>query len=599
MGLLLIGTGGVFAFVFGDQPLDGTEIARLRAHLQQLLDGVRVSGSPHEFVTDTVRLVLVTAPHQRVRSDGRFLVVSEIDYPRAIAGPKRLSRGAADGLARAAAQRDRQLVSLSVEDRPETTGADALIGVDELVDQERERALREPLPSWMTFLDPAQRALVTKNYSGPARIAGPAGTGKTVVALHRMASRAHRTTGKLLFTTFVRNLPRCQERAFARLAPFAADRAQFMTLHAWAGQLLDSRNHHVTMNLTKADNAFNLAWSRVGSRGPLGAIEPDNRYWRAEIDRLIKGRGMGTEDFEEYASVVRRGRSGVLRRDARAAVWKLFREYEKIREEMNFLDANDLITAALRELQREPLDDRYDMVVVDEVQDMTVQGLRLVHAIPGDAPNALLLVGDGQQKIYAGGWRIADAGIRIVGRGELLKVNYRNCAEVMRLAASFEGRNLVDDLDGIPAVTLGRAQTALSGGDAVTWSGTDAEVEEAIHEQLQRIREKGIPLSATALITRTNHETIRFRNALRRWGIPFQDLQDYCGDDAEESVKIGTVFRAKGLDFRAVLHPYFTRSGPLEPATDSERDRAELSANQRFVAITRAREYAWLGIIGE
>ncbi|QIS17767.1 UvrD-helicase domain-containing protein [Nocardia terpenica] len=595
--VLLVGHGGVFGLVFADEAFGDAAVLQLRARLEQIFADVPVGGVRNVFVPETAELVLVAAPHNRIRADGRYLVVSEIDYENVLAGERRLSRNAVDRLARVVAQRDSQFVPVSVEGRDETEADVALLDVGDLVEQERARALRESLPSWMTFLDPAQRALVARNYNGPARIAGPAGTGKTVVALHRMAHRARRTTGKLLFTTFVRNLPPCQERAFARLAPFATDRARFMTLHAWAGELLSRRGRQATMDLTKADNAFNLAWSRVGSRGPLADIERDNRYWRAEIDRLIKGRGMGVDDFEEYAAVIRRGRHGVLRRPARLEVWKLFGEYEKIRGDVGFLDANDLIGAALQELRREPLDEPYDMVVVDEVQDMTVQGLRLVHAIAGDAPNALLLVGDGQQKIYAGGWRIADAGIRIVGRGELLKVNYRNCVQVMNLAASLEGRNVVDDLDGIPVVALSNAETVLPGGDAITWRGTDDEVEDAIHDQLQRIQEKGIPLSSTALITRTNHESARFRAALRRWEIPFQNLEDYYCGEADEVMKIGTVFRAKGLDFRAVLHPYFTRSEPPAPATDSERDRADLSASQRFVAVTRAREYAWLGIV--
>ncbi|MBY8862471.1 AAA family ATPase [Nocardia sp. CA2R105] len=599
---LLIGPAGAFGLVFGDQPLQDSASRRLRVHLEQLFAGLSAANGRDVFVPETVEVVLVAAPHSGFAGDGRYQVVSELDYRVLTAGAARMSRRTAEILAQAAAQRDPIYRSVSVDDEPVAVIDDVLVDREDLLDRDRLRALRAPLPTWMSFLDPEQHGLVGRNHHGPARIAGPAGTGKTVVALHRMARRARVTTGRLLFTTFVRNLPPCQERAFAELAPFAAHRARFVTMHSWAGELLARRGSPYRMDLRQADNAFGLAWSRVGQHGPLAKIEIDSRYWREEIDRVIKGRGFRVGDFTGYAKLVRRGRRGRLHQGARAEVWKLYREYEKIRLERGFLDANDLITAALEELARVPLVERYDMVVVDEMQDMSLQGLRLAHAIVGDQANGLLLVGDAQQKIYAGGWRISDAGIRIVGRGEILRVNYRNRRDILQLAASLEQRNTVDDLDGVAAVPLGRVEAALPGGVAITWTGPDAEIEDELRRRLRSIREHGIPLGATALVTRTNNEADRFKSALRRWGLEFRDLEEYTGAD-EELIKIGTVFRAKGLDFRAVLHPCFIRSGADLYATgerdgsDAERDHAELEANQHFVAVTRARDYLWLGIV--
>jgi hypothetical protein len=91
-------------------------------------------------------------------------------------------------------------------------------------------------------------------------------------------------------------------------------------------------------------------------------------------------------------------------------------------------------------LRDRPLDDTedYAMVVVDEVQDCTLMELRLVHQIAGggrDAP--LLLVGDGQQQVYAGGWRLSDAGIPLPGRrGRVLRTNrHRPDSESERIRA--------------------------------------------------------------------------------------------------------------------------------------------------------------------
>ncbi|MFI1918661.1 UvrD-helicase domain-containing protein [Nocardia sp. NPDC020380] len=591
---LLIGTGGVFALAFDDEVPEASIAEEIEAHAEELFANLPVGNHRNVFVPETIELVLVVAPHARVRLPGAFRVVSELDYQSLLKSEDRLDRGVAGRIARMVSARGRGYTLLSLDDPPARQPSDdvGLIDTERLLEDERAQAIEKPFPTWMTFLDPDQRALVAKNYNGPARIAGPAGTGKTVVALHRMARRARKTTGKLLFTTFVRNLPKCQEQAFVQMAPEALERTEFKNLHSWAREFLNLRGERSEMELRLADNAFNRAWSHVGSRGPLAKIEPDNRYWREEIDRLIKGRGI--HDFDVYADLDRRGRHGSLDATARKAVWELFYEYETIRQRQGFLDANDLIAAALAELEENPPDERYDMVVVDEVQDMSLLGLRLVHALTGNAPNALLLVGDGQQKIYAGGWRLSDAGIPIVGRGEVLRVNYRNCAAVLALAASLEGRGSVDDLE--VAVALSRSEAVLPGGTAETWSGSDEDVEGQVRIQLEKIAAKGIPLSATALLTLTNYEADRFRAALRRWQVPFRNLEDYVGID-EDMIKVGTVYRAKGLDFRAILHPFFSKSLPTEPLSDAARDRTELVVNQRFVAITRAREYVWLGIV--
>lgn len=582
--------------VFGDVGLDESHVRALEADAVELFADLPVGSHRNVFVPETIELALVVGPRSQARVDGRIRVVSELNYRSLFDSVSRLDRGVAGRIAELVSARNRGYVLISpvMPQLRTPTAETGLIDTGQLLEDERKAALEKPFPTWMAFLDPEQRALVAKNYNGPARIAGPAGTGKTVVALHRMANRARNSTGKLLFTTFVRNLPACQERAFAQLAPGTTGRVEFKSLHLWAREHLDRCNKLGKVDLKLADNAFNLAWSRVGSRGPLAKIEPDNRYWRDEIDRLIKGRGI--HDFDEYAELDRRGRHGTLRRPARKAVWDLFYRYEEIRLEQGFLDANDLIADALDDLAENPLDPLYDMVVVDEVQDMSVLGLRLAHALAGNAPNALLLVGDGQQKVYAGGWKLSDAGIAIVGRGELLRVNYRNCDAVLALAASLEGKTRIEDLDGASGVALSRSEVALRGGTAETWSGSDDEVEEQLRIQLERLKAKGIPLAETALLTLTNYEAVRFRAALRRWQVPFRSLEEYDGAD-EEMIKIGTVYRAKGLDFRAVLHPFFAKAIPTEPFTDAEHDRADLVVNQRFVAITRAREYVWLGIV--
>ncbi|MFC4373622.1 UvrD-helicase domain-containing protein [Nocardia halotolerans] len=594
---LLVGPGGVFALSVVEE-LPGEElIRRLRAHAEQLFTSVAIGPNRNEFVRETVESVFVLPPGRRATGDGRFVVVTDATVRTLPARRSVIPARLAGELAAHTARRHADYQPIP-QLEPVATAADTggLLDVETLRTDHIAGALAKPFPTWPAFLDPAQLALVTRNHNGPARIVGPAGSGKTVLALHRMAHRARRSTGRLLFTTLVKSLPPCQESAFARLLPDSAGRTEFKSLHSWAQAFLAERGIARKMELTRADTAFNLAWARIGKSGPLAGISTDRSYWREEVDRVIKGRGLPATDagFDGYAEVDRRGRRVSLRTGQRRHVWELYRAYESYRTQRQCFDGNDIITAALDELRARPLPRPYAMVVVDEMQDMTVQSVRLVHALTGDEPNALLFVGDHQQQIYAGGWRFIDAGVSIVGRSEKLTRNYRNRRAVLTLAASLPGAHPVDDLDTEERQSLDLTDAALPDGFAEQRSCTRADLPEQIRRQLEHIVRQGISLSETAIITTTNAEADAMLRQLYRWRIAAQKLVEYRCADTDSGVKVGTVYRAKGLDFRAVIHP-FPELAP--PRTDAEIERRELLRRQQFVAVTRARDYVWLGIV--
>jgi hypothetical protein len=199
------------------------------------------------------------------------------------------------------------------------------------------------------------------------------------------------------------------------MAPHVAARVDFHSLHAWAVDYLRTRGVPVNVHGDKAQTAFSLAWTRVGRASTLAELGPQPQYWQDEIAYVIKGRGITS--FADYALVPRHGRRTVLRRRHREAVWALYQAYESIRTERGVHDFNDLLSLALADLQDSGAKRPYAAVIVDEVQDLTLVGLRLLHALVGDTPNGLLLVGDGQQAVYPGGFRLSDAGIEIRGAG--------------------------------------------------------------------------------------------------------------------------------------------------------------------------------------
>ncbi|UGT56508.1 UvrD-helicase domain-containing protein [Nocardia asteroides] len=591
---LFVGPRGVFALNIVDELPGEAQIRRLRAQAEQLFTGVTIAPHGNEFVRETVELVFVLPVGRPPNADGRFVVTTDATLRSLLTRDRVMTAAAADALAEHTGRRSTDYQVIPTVPSAQLGEPDGLLEVADLRADQVTHALSKPFPSWLAFLDPAQNALVSRNYNGPARIVGPAGSGKTVLALHRMAHRARRTTGPLLFTTLVRNLPPYQEVSFARLMPDAAGRAEFTNLHAWAQNFLAARGKPRTMELTRTTTAFNRAWAKSLRASPLSAIE--RAYWREEIDRVIKGRGLPATDdgFAEYAEIDRRGRRVALRPRHRRQVWDLYEAYEEIRIERQCFDGNDVIAAALDELRARPLPRPYAMVVVDEVQDMTLQSLRLVHAMTGDETNSLLFVGDRQQQIYAGGWRFVDAGINIVGRSEKLTKNYRNRRAILKLAASLPGARPVEDFDTRERHSLDLTEAALPDGIAERWVCTRAELYDQIRRQLDRIVDLGIPLADTAIITITNAEAETMLRHLRQWGIAAQELVEYRGAPTDTGVKVGTVYRAKGLDFRAVVHPF---AEPAPPTTDAEHERYELTMRQQFVAVTRARDFVWLGVV--
>ncbi|GAA0652248.1 UvrD-helicase domain-containing protein [Kutzneria viridogrisea] len=577
--VFLIGPGGVFAVVV-DERLPDLDAARaLMRHAQHRLSGI---GYGLRTLAGSGIHLVVVGPNGGRSTNGMYLSLALTELPRLFRRDAlHLDRRQVESISEAAAGRLAGYRRLSVRApgrEPEPTG---LLDVRELTEDQVAAAQQRPFDSWLTFLHPHQQAVVTRRYNGPARISGPAGTGKTVVALHRLRHLARRSTDPLLFTTFVRTLPLVHQRSFERLAPELADRVEFTNLHAWVRGFLAQRGIHVNVHSGQIRTQFNLAWR--GHREVLGALEPRPEYWRDEVDRVIKGRGV--ESLADYLRLSRRGRSLRLDANQKRLVWALYQDYEKLLQDKGLRDHNDLITLAAQELGGKGLERPYAAVVADEVQDISLQGLRLLRTIAGDGPDRLLLVGDGQQQVYPGGWRLSDAGIPIQGRGEVLRVNYRNRAEVLEFARRFDATNQVDDLDGAVGIALQEAESANSGGRTESWRGPVADLPAALVEV---VRGLPVPVGRTAVIALHRRELEACRDALRAAGVPVLWLEDYTGQE-DGKLKIGTVHRAKGLDFQAVLVVQFAR----HEAVDEEA--RELRGRQHLVAATRARDYLWWG----
>ncbi|MBF9069049.1 UvrD-helicase domain-containing protein [Streptacidiphilus fuscans] len=605
---LLVGAGGVFVVAIGGKPdADGSQLhsvtrsvakatgelglAPVAVRALQICEAAEMNDAGEMVWRLDVRrfATALHAERRRLTSTQARLIVEQLSR----AFPAHTS------------------VPLSVDDAedagntPETPDDDpgGLFDLGELRDRWMDGVLSAPIENWMTFLAQDQLALVRRNWQGPARISGPAGTGKTVVGLHRAAYLAQRTTSRVLFITYARNLPRVQSTFLHAMAPYVADRIDFRSLFGFAQEFLRHAGQTTHLNGDRARLMFNLAWAKVGRSGRLAELVPDPRYWQDEIEYVIKGRGI--TDFSAYAAVPRRGRGRgtVPQRTDREAVWELYEAYERLKAERteSVHDFPDVLVAARDAILRDPSLSQYSSVIVDETQDLPQVAVQFLHALVGDAPNGLLLIGDGQQSVYPGGFRLSDAGVDIRGdRGQVLRVNYRNAPEILAAALDVVADVAYEDLDD--TVGRGQREVELVGHDGTVTVRRFSSLSEHDDALLHAVRTTP-DQPGTAVLAPTRRAIERYAQLLRSRNIPVCLLEEYNGA-AVDAVKIGSYTRAKGLDFKHVLLPCYDDSlvtsmnGSRADALDAAlRERSDLARRQLFVAMTRARDTLWLGAV--
>ena len=482
---------------------------------------------------------------------------------------------------------------------PATIEMDALISEEEVQAALMEGILASPIEEWMSFLHPSQARLVRRSFNGPCRIRGAAGTGKTVVGLHRAAYLARTRPSRVLVATFVRTLPDVLQHLLGRMAPDVVDRVEFTGVHRFALRLLKDRGVKVNLDGVKADAAFDRAWQKVGRPGRLGASSRTGDYWREEIAYVIKGRGVS--QFDQYADLPRTGRRYPLTIEQRRAVWDLYTAYDAELRAAGVDDFADVVLRAEAELRREPLAEAYTAVIVDEAQDLSCAMARLLFGLVGDAPDGLTLIGDGQQAIYPGGYTLAELGISLAGRGVVMDINYRNTEQILSFASRLVAGDEYADIEGVVGRGDVPASVVRSGPEptvarCASWRERDRLLVERVRAVL---REVGVEQGDIGVLCLTTVGATAVSKALRAAGFPVVALTEYDGAPVD-AIKVGTVKRAKGLEFKHVLMADVAEDDAeagAPPEGWAERERWELRRRELYVGMTRARDGLWVAVV--
>ena len=312
-----------------------------------------------------------------------------------------------------------------------------------VIDEAKDLAevLNAPLDQWRIFLHPKQRRLVSMQANGPIRVLGGAGTGKTVVAMHRArlsgGGRLQQERRPHPLTTFTRNLATDIQENLRKLCSVdALSRIDVVNLDAWVANFLRGQGyrHQVVF-----DEDENDAWAFALNQAPpdLG-VAPN--FYRSEWEQVIQAQNI--TDADQYLKASRIGRGTKLTRDAKKRIWPVFQEYRAQLNEQGKKEYIDLVRDARGLIQSKGITLPYRAVIVDEAQDMSAEAFRLMRAIVAETHNDLFIVGDAHQRIYRHRVSLGQCGINIKGRGKKLKINYRTTDEIRRFAVCLlEGRD--------------------------------------------------------------------------------------------------------------------------------------------------------------
>jgi AAA domain/UvrD-like helicase C-terminal domain len=465
------------------------------------------------------------------------------------------------------------------------THPDALRRIRPIADQEElEQALAFPWEQWGVFLHPSQRALVERSFSGPARVAGSAGTGKTIVAIHRAVRLARENpAAKILLASFSQALAEAMAKKVLVLAPETGGIVRRITTASFPGiaEQMYQLEHGVRPRIASDAILRERLRAASAASGLKGFSE---RFLLSEWTNVIDAWGLSSLDV--YSTVERMGRKSRLGPNQRARLWPVFAAVQQALATERYTTWANVFIGLAKALEGRPTKP-FDHVIIDEAQDLAPAELRFFAGLAPAQPNGLFLSGDIGQRIFQHPYSWVSLGVDVRGRSHTLKVCYRTSQQIRR-AADRLLPTVLRDRDGVEDERRGIISVFDGPPPEVKSFPSIAAEAEAVRKVVASWLGEGIAAHEIGLFVRTPQLVGRARAAI-----------DGLVGAAE--VVTAQMSQAKGLEFRAVVVMACDEGVlPLDERVADAADEAELDdiyeTERRllYVACTRAREHLLL-----
>ncbi len=517
-------------------------------------------------------------------------------------------------------------------------------------DDDLDRLLNAPLAQWRVFLHPTQRSIVNGDYSGPARVTGGAGTGKTVVAMHRARRLAQElirqgSDRKVLLTTFTANLADdildnmkllCSKEELTHIEIINLDKWLYSFLHGNTKYRVQYDSEKLWMS---AKSVTSDTW----------ALQQSADFFIQEWEQVILANDI--DSLDEYLVVPRRGRGERLNAEQREAVWEVVDRYRQLMNERKEYDKSYAMRIAAQLLDGPCSDRKFAFVVVDEGQDFSASAYRLLRNMVDRHANDIFITSDNHQQLYGNRVSLKQCGISVAGRSSRLKVNYRTTNEIKTTAeavvkadgaytvkavlqAVSEARNnnqqagvsstnnqaekSADDLDYSLTGVFDDFTQQETFGDGISlthgewpeavrcksWAAQFHRVTEWIDERLDQ--DSAAKPEGICVIVRDNQHVDDWVSALQsKTSYGALKLDNKSKDTTNTpGVRVATMYRAKGLEFDYVIVADVDQCPPaglIHKLADDQTALNQLYRQERnllYVAMTRPRKELLVTAVG-
>jgi mRNA-degrading endonuclease RelE of RelBE toxin-antitoxin system len=458
--------------------------------------------------------------------------------------------------------------------------------------EELERAFAYPWEKWTIFLHPSQREWVERDYSGPARVSGSAGTGKTVVALHRAVFLVRANSdSRVLLTTFSETLANALRTKLRRLIgnqPRLGERLEVHAMDAIGQRLYGQHFGPPKIAPSEVIRAFMTEAAAGGAD-----LKFSLSFLLTEWEDLVDAWQLHT--WDTYRDIKRLGRKTRLQESQRAILWKVLDAVRSRLHKDGFTTHAEIFTrlAVQLESRKHP---PFEFVVVDEAQDLSVAQLKFLAALAGKRPNSLFFAGDLGQRIFQQPFSWKSLGVDIRGRARTLHINYRTSHQIRMQTDRLLGPE-VADVDGNTEVRRGTVSVFNGPAPVVRTFSSQQDENNFVAAWIANLSREGVIPHEIGVFVRSDAELNRARAAVAKAGLPSKMLDEHV-ETASGQISVGTMHLAKGLEFRAVvvmacddeIIPLQSRIEAVGDDTDLE----EIYNTERhllYVACTRARDH--------
>jgi superfamily I DNA/RNA helicase len=235
---------------------------------------------------------------------------------------------------------------------------------------------------------------------------------------------------------------------------------------------------------------------------------------------------------------------------------------------------------------------QYGAVLIDEGHDFEPEWLQIAVEMVAPETNSLLLLYDDAQSIYRRPkFSLRSVGVQASGRTTVLRLNYRNTAEILGVAYKFAEAVIPPEDAGEDGIPLLRPRPADHHGPAPELMRLQSLGHEAefIARTFARLRAEGFSWSDMAVVYRSAFIEKQIADTFEQGGIPAAPLTKRAGETPlpMDRVSLVTFHSSKGLEYPIVAIPGL---GFLPNAHESEADEVRLT----YVAMTRATQQLFL-----